>query len=413
MLILRKQNSMAEPLKLYTLEESPNISPITKQDVYDTISTSLNMGNNRISPSGIVSRNVVLGQKTFYIAPSDEGAIQRAINILSQKGGGTLHLTAGTYNVATDTIITVPSNINIVGDSASLTIIDFLDTSSQLSLIGSNAYSTGTVSITNSDTAVVGVNTVWTSAMVGRKILLQDFWYTIDTFVDTTNITIKIDEPYIGTTLSGSVYVIATPIESTSIKNITFKNSVLPPIDTQYFNNVVIENVYFFTCTNSIYATDGSALQILGCLADTGTLSISPLRCHAGIIFNTKNIATAVGFSALADSAFYLESCRNWSIVGCSTEGSLGSGFVFDACTDIRLSSSTIASALLDGVTLVGASTGIIITGNSIKSNTEYGVTIPAASSDNIVSNNVITSNTLGQITDTGTSTVVIGNVGV
>lgn len=54
-------------------------------------------------------------------------------------------------------------------------------------------YTTGTVSVSAEGTAVVGVGTTFTAAMVGRFIKFTDdgYWYEISAFTDTTHITIK------------------------------------------------------------------------------------------------------------------------------------------------------------------------------------------------------------------------------
>lgn len=115
-----------------------------------------------------------LGGTVITIGPT--GNIQTNINTISAAGGGTLYLQAGTYSVSSN--ITVPSNISIIGAGLS-TIIDFGNGAYQMQVVGSNNYSTGTVAIANDGTVVVGTGTTFTSGMVGRQILLEDFWYTI------------------------------------------------------------------------------------------------------------------------------------------------------------------------------------------------------------------------------------------
>jgi hypothetical protein len=67
-------------------------------------------------------------------------------------------------------------------------------------------YSTGTVAVTNGSATVTGTNTVWTSAMVGRKIQIggDNAYYYVLTVNSTTSITLAV--PYQGTTQSGSTY---------------------------------------------------------------------------------------------------------------------------------------------------------------------------------------------------------------
>lgn len=69
-------------------------------------------------------------------------------------------------------------------------------------------YTTGTVSITNSSTAVAGTLTVWTSAMAGRKIRFngENAYYRIKSITDGTNLVLE--QPYQGTTDTDATYAI-------------------------------------------------------------------------------------------------------------------------------------------------------------------------------------------------------------
>lgn len=77
------------------------------------------------------------------------------------------------------------------------------------------SYTTGTVTITVTTGAVVGVGTTFTSGMVGRpfKALGHSKWYRVKTFTDTTHITIENDSDdetsqYDGGALSAVTYEI-------------------------------------------------------------------------------------------------------------------------------------------------------------------------------------------------------------
>jgi hypothetical protein len=72
-------------------------------------------------------------------------------------------------------------------------------------------YTTGTVSVTNGSTTVTGAATVWTSAMVGRQIMMATQgvpWYDI-VAVDTGAQTLTLDRAYSGPDLSGEEYEIS------------------------------------------------------------------------------------------------------------------------------------------------------------------------------------------------------------
>lgn len=68
------------------------------------------------------------------------------------------------------------------------------------------AYSTGTVTMTNSSAAVTGSGTTFTSAMVGRQLVVAGFVFTISQYTSATAITI--DKTWYGDTVAGSTFSI-------------------------------------------------------------------------------------------------------------------------------------------------------------------------------------------------------------
>lgn len=66
-------------------------------------------------------------------------------------------------------------------------------------------YTTGTIQVTNNNTAVIGTTTTFTAAMVGEWLQTDDeSWYQIAAFTDATHITLAV--PYGGTSGSGKSY---------------------------------------------------------------------------------------------------------------------------------------------------------------------------------------------------------------
>jgi hypothetical protein len=69
-------------------------------------------------------------------------------------------------------------------------------------------YEIGTVAMTNGSTSVIGTDTVWTSAMIGRKIRFngENAYYRIASVTDGTTIVLEV--PYQGTTDTDATYSI-------------------------------------------------------------------------------------------------------------------------------------------------------------------------------------------------------------
>lgn len=92
-------------------------------------------------------------------------------------------------------------------------------------------YTTGTVTITAGSASVVGVGTVFTSAMVGRWFSISDptvpgqgYWYRISAFTDTTHITLT--QAWSGSAGSGALFRIGEAPEIPDELHITLVDGV-------------------------------------------------------------------------------------------------------------------------------------------------------------------------------------------
>ncbi|MDI6808160.1 MAG: hypothetical protein QME66_04145 [Candidatus Eisenbacteria bacterium] len=72
-----------------------------------------------------------------------------------------------------------------------------------------DAYTTGTVLVTNGSATVTGTGTTFTAAMVGRyfKVNTEPTWYRIASFTSTT--VVVLENVYEGATATGAAYTIA------------------------------------------------------------------------------------------------------------------------------------------------------------------------------------------------------------
>ena len=80
--------------------------------------------------------------------------------------------------------------------------------------LGTADYEEGTITVENGSKAIVGSGSTFTSAMAGRYIQMPNSaWYEIDSFTDTTHITLV--DTYDGLDASGETYIIgeAFPID--------------------------------------------------------------------------------------------------------------------------------------------------------------------------------------------------------
>jgi len=174
--------------------------------------------------------------------------LEDAIDYMTEKNlTGRVFLKSATYTLTKS--ITLPSGTTLESESRDNTIIDCAG-SYGIQIIGSNAYNTGTVTISNGATSVVGSGTTFTSAMVGRYIYLGDQgdynWYEITGFTDTTHITIG--SALTQDSLSGGTFTIADLNFNTTIRRVTITNATGSGLKVQYAAEPWVDDIYVYDC---------------------------------------------------------------------------------------------------------------------------------------------------------------------
>lgn len=398
---------------------------IQSPTVYDILDGAIDTGN--ISPSGnLVLSSLDVAGFTRQVGSGSE--LQDAINALSRGNGGVVHLRAGTFNLETN--ITVPSNITLEGEGAA-TIIDFGGGPYQFQVVGSDNYSTGTVSITRDTTTVTGAGgAAFTQAMVGRFILLQEFWYEITAVTDSTHLTIGVN--FSGTTLSGATYVLANIISGVSFRNFVVQNSSIALIKDQYTDASVYSGLIFDDGLVAMDCDDSSGLFI-----DTAYI----LNCGTGITQNNTEFSylyntTCVNITSGGGVSW--TDVHNSAIQVFTVQNCIGNGLTLTDCGNIGMSISSlkeitgkgiecvstvrdfgienilVAFCSSDGIKLTATTDGCQIIGSQINNNTGFGVNIAASTCDNnVISGNTFENNTAGAVSNSGTGTVIRGNAGV
>jgi len=92
-------------------------------------------------------------------------------------------------------------------------------------------YSTGTVTMTDGATTIVGVGTTFTSGMVGRQFKVNNYVYTIATFSSTTAITI--DQAWENATEAGLSFSIVQAYITPSESDFQSFYTVVDPVDSR------------------------------------------------------------------------------------------------------------------------------------------------------------------------------------
>ncbi|MCK5211844.1 right-handed parallel beta-helix repeat-containing protein [Candidatus Parcubacteria bacterium] len=359
-----------------------------------------------------------LGGKYLVCTTSDN--IQTKINAVNSAGGGTVLLDNGTHTPGGN--ITLYSNVYLIGRNSESCIIDFENAAYGIRAVGSNNYSTGTLSVSNGSVTVTGSGTTWTAAMIGRSILLAGLWYPITAVGSTTSLTIGLN--FADEDLSGENYVIATTIDDIKIETLTVKRSTTSAIKFQYANEFFLSDDNVQASALGIDVDDSSNFHINEGNLISNASGINITNGHFFILKGTGSIITTVGVGfnlnncsnaalsgifpiASATNGFSLTDCKQMAFFGCTARKNGAKGFELISGNDsIMMTSCGGTSNASDGIKLTATSDNCVITAGPFKSNGGYGINIAAATCDNnSIRNNIYLSNTSGDYNDSGTGT--------
>jgi len=290
-------------------------------------------------------------------------------------------------------------------------------------MIGTDVYTTGTVSISNGDTTLVGSGTTFTSAMVGRSVWLDSYWYLITSFTDTTHLEIDTFE---GTDLTNSAYVISDINNNSIISTLTIQNCSTRGVDIEYSNNPKLDDLSIYNCPVGIYQNyvlysqllvfsayndvNMDANNINGMYINFSDFSYSTsgdglvmTNVVKSTFFNSETISNVGNGISMTD-------CRYNSFVSVINNKNGGIGIEFVSGNyDNQIGEGTIRNNVSDGIKFTGTSDRNSICQISVLSNGGYGVNIANANCDNNVINSVCyDSNTSGMLNDLGTGTIVL-----
>lgn len=347
--------------------------------------------------------------------------IQSAVERVHNAGDGTVFLNAGTHPRKTDLVLY--SHITLEGLTADGAIINFDNNAAGIKIVGSNAYSAGTVTIASGAITVEGIGTTFTSAMVGRSILLGAIWYTISGFTDLDTITINI--PFAGEALSGSSYTIATTIDDCFLRRITVKNSTSQAIKYQYANELTFDNVKTQTSAVGMKGDDSSNIGIYEYDGIANTANMQMTNVHL------LQIDPAGGVDTTNDD-FVFSNCHDCEISPLFSFRAGGVGYKFTDCSDIggntldavksgshgfefvsgnariKIAQSAAKGCVGDGVKLTATTDDCSFRDFIVKDNGGYGFNVAASSCDNNdIIDPTISGNTSGLIADSGVGTKI------
>lgn len=390
-----------------------------------TAPTPAQLANALVNPFilSLVALTLNSGQAILTVYPTDD--LQAGIDSIGDTGGGTVNLTGTTYTLTADLVI--PSNVKLVGVGSSGTIIDCAG-SYQIQCIGTAVYNTGTVTVANGDTTVVGTGTSWDASIEGESIFLQGQWYLIDT--DTNGTHLELSTPYLGTDLTTEAYTIAYPNTSVLLQGITVQNSSTDLVKVQYAFNPAFGDVDL-TGGNSGMAIDTVAIlnYRIGNITDNGDgITINNLSGFtiSDLFLNTNTTSGITGtlviggvilnstLDSIIGDAVSFTGSSNIGIDQISITNITGNGISIDSSSILSLTNGLIQNCSGDGLKLDNGVTTMQVSTMQFSDNTGFGVNVvDSGSTNNIFGLSNYDNNTAGNFDDNGTGTLIRSNIGV
>lgn len=199
-------------------------------------------------------------------------------------------------------------------------------------------------------------------------------------------------------------------ITNSSLMNVSIINSNTVGFETDYTDNPIYnlyDNVSIYDCTKGVSVSNAIAPVFIGTIADNGS-NIE--------IYDTTSIEfrfLGVSGSTTGNNVTF-DTCTSSTLFDSSFTDATGHGIIMTDCDDISFLSVSILGSGGDGVRLVSGNTNVTTNVVSSRSNTGYGVNIlDATTEDTIILGCNIKDNTAGQVSDSGTGTLIRSNIGV
>lgn len=366
--------------------------------------------------------------------------IQAAIVYVNSLGGGVVYLRAGTYFISSQ--ITLYSNIFLVGEGISSTVLDFQETSMDQGVFinGTLRSLSGIITLTNNDATIVGTSSLFSSdGVIAGDILHTDYGQFIVDSV-TSDTSLEITKTYFGNTQADIGYYINEPTNNVLIDSLSIKGVGTPSsgngigVKADNCTNIRFQNLHITDCEEyGLWVEETTGLELVNCLIDNtnendgafigaNSASVSPSGIITGNRFiNNKlyGLNLTKGHSiSLIDNIF----SHNGS-GGVNSNNSIGmratsNFFVSNKNVGINLTSSSytnISGNLFfnNGTAVSFSSVGQnnVIIGNNLYTSTDSVVTASNTNNNLIVGNNFGTAG--ATVTASGTNDRVIGNMGV
>lgn len=367
---------------------------------------------------------MVVQQSTRIVSPSNDLAYE--LSQLDKLGGGIVYLTKGFFEFFED--IVVPSNMQILGLGPSDSILAF---SGNFGLItqSSGLYTTGTI-VSIVGNVVTGLGTSWLeNVSVGQSLFVGTQWYPIADIPNDT--TIILGQDYSDDVSLPTTYRIATITTDITLGNFAVQGSSGMGISISDAEVISIENVnsvennvgFAFTNVSQLFldrmlaavnVSDGIQVTNVG-LSDWSAVNAVSNGGNAITMKNVESIGGGpINVSGNVGDGLNVTDASNMAFFG-TLNGNGGNGVqIVAGGVASQIYNSSIEGNTANGILFTASAEVMKVYANTIGSNGAYGMSIAdASSSGNIISINSFSGNTSGEVSDSGTGTLIRSNIGV
>lgn len=340
--------------------------------------------------------------------------IQEAIDYVDSKGGGSIFIRAGTYNITTT--LNLKSGVNLIGEKKDEVILNFIGNNRYIRLgTGFVRWTGGTVQWTNNSDQVVGTgDTYFTRISPGNWIfnLYSRAWYQVESVQDNTHLTLA--RTYRGRSFSSATWWASPLVQGVALKNFTIQGNgmVLTGLLIYGAQGVEISDIDYLDAGDDAFTfMNCDRVIVRNCYIESKRYG---LRCE--YVYNSNfedNRITGQWYYSGAYAtvyAIYLKYGYSTNISGCTCDGGLYDGIFIEGSYDCSITNCHINNNSQSGVVLDSGTYYTTVNNNQIMLNADYGVVIGAGCNYNVVNGNIIRGNGIGTISDSGSGNIKTDN---
>ncbi len=301
---------------------------------------------------------------------------------------------AGTYTLSAD--IELVSDTIIQGENKYTTIIN-LNGDRQIKAVGDTPYTTGTITATNNNAGVTGVDTVWdTNLAAGDYIVIRQDVYKISSITNDT--TLVLEDMYMGKTESGLSYRAGTFKNNIILRDFTVKgiNTATNNKGQIYFIGVIKSNV------ENVCSLDGDMSEGVGINLSysynnlLSNIETSQISCGIYLYNSDNNIVNNCQLVSSGERNLYLSS-SNYNTLSKinASNASMNGIYILNSAYNILeniICNNNSSTGTYGGIYFYG-STNNRLSNIQSNNNNSHGIFFSASSNNNSIINSEMSGN--------------------